>query len=198
MSGTAQDVTDLRNADEQAAEATRRLFLLQQMAMAANRATTLREALLIAGAGVPEHTTLGGGLRLPVRRRGDEPEFLDLGGGAPAIAPDPDLAERARATRARSTVGTPSELAEHPHPGRDAGARSTARSSRVVELLADEVPPDENSHQLMTPDRPPARRRRRARAQRRASSPRPATTRWRRRGSSRSSSRRCRTRSGRR
>ena len=79
MSGTTQDITDLRNADEQAEEATRRLFLLQQMAMAANRATSLREALLMAGAGVPEHTTWAAVCAYLYDVPGDEPELLDIG-----------------------------------------------------------------------------------------------------------------------
>ena len=143
LGGTAQDITDVARADEQAAEANRRLYLLQQMAMAANSATTLRQALMMAGAGVPEHTSWAavcaflydGGV-----------EQIDLGGSVLA-APDTELAERARATAA-VVVGTPSALA---------GTHSLVAMPvllggevvAVVELLADEVPPDENSHQLM-------------------------------------------------
>ena len=57
MGGTAQDVTDLKTADTQAAEATRRLQLLQQMAVAANQAASLTEAVTVAAARLPEHTT---------------------------------------------------------------------------------------------------------------------------------------------
>jgi PAS domain S-box-containing protein len=145
MSGTAQDITDRRNADEQAAEATRRLFLLQKLAMAANVATSLREALMMAGAGVTELTSwhaLGAYLY-----EGDT-ELLDLTAGDHPVHPDHDLAERARAS-GTITVGTPSAMADtHSivampvHVGEEVVA--------VVEMLADEVPPDENSHQLMS------------------------------------------------
>jgi PAS domain S-box-containing protein len=148
MSGTTQDVTDLRNADEQAEESTRRLFLLQQMAMAANRAKTLREALLMAGAGVPEHTTWAAVCAYLYDRPGDEPDFLDMGGAALGIAPDPGLAATARADRA-VTVGAPSVLAST-HSLVAMPVYLDGEVVCVVELIADEIPPDDNSHQLMS------------------------------------------------
>ena len=145
MSGTAQDITELRAADEQLAEATRRLFLLQQMAMAANRADTLREALLMAGAGVPLHTTWAAVCAYLYDVPGD-PELLDLR-GENAVECDPDLAEQARAT-GEITVGTPPGLAGT-HTLVAMPVLLGGEVVCVVELLSDEVPPDENSHQLM-------------------------------------------------
>ena len=147
MSGTAQDITELRIADEQAAEATRRLFLLQQMAMAANRATSLREALLMAGAGVPEHTTWAAVCAYLYDVPGDEPELLDMRRQrASAVAPDPALAERARATGVvdgRHAVA----LAETHSAGRDAGparrrGRLRGRAGRRRGPARRELPPD--------------------------------------------------------
>ena len=146
LSGTAQDITEMARADEQAAEANRRLYLLQQMAMAANSATSLREALLMAGAGVPEHTSwaaVGAFLY-----DGGETDLLDLSAEIGAlVTPDPDLAEQARAS-AEVTVGQPSALAET-HSLVAMPIRVGGTVIAVVQLLADEVPPDEDSHQLM-------------------------------------------------
>ena len=147
MSGTAQDVTDVRSADEQVAEATRRLFLLQQMAMAANRARTLREAILLAGAGVPEYTSWGAVGAWLWDRGATEPEELDLRPADSPVECDRGLAERARTAR-EIVVGSP--------PGLEATHSVVAMPVLigdevvcVVELVADEVPPDENSYQLM-------------------------------------------------
>jgi PAS domain S-box-containing protein len=147
MSGTSQDITELRKADVQAEESTRRLFLLQQMAMAANRATSLREALLMAGAGVPEHTTWAAACAYLYDVDGDQPELLDLGGASRGIEPDPELAEAARAT-GQVTVGRPSVLADT-HSLVALPVHLSGDIVCVVELIADEIPPDEKSHQLM-------------------------------------------------
>ncbi len=148
MSGTTQDITELRKADVQAEESTRRLFLLQQMAMAANRATNLREALLMASAGVPEHTTWAAVCAYLYDVPGDRPEVLDMGGIALGIAADAALAETARTTRA-VTVGTPSVLAST-HSLVAMPVFLGEEVVCVVELIADEIPPDENSHQMMS------------------------------------------------
>jgi PAS domain S-box-containing protein len=148
MSGTAQDITDLHKADEQAEEATRRLFLLQQMAMAANRAKTLREALLMAGAGVPEYTTWAAVGAYLYDVPGDEPDLLDMGGIRLGIDTDRMLAETARTTRA-VTIGTPSALAST-HSLVAMPVFLGDQVICVVELIADELPPDDNSHQLMS------------------------------------------------
>ena len=158
MSGTAQDITDLRKADEQAAEATRRLFLLQQMAMAANRAATLREALLMAGAGVPEHTTWAAVGAYLYDATGGEPQHLDMGGVALGVDLDPELAEAARSTSAVDR-GHALGPGRDPQPGRDAGLprrRGGVRggAGRRREAARRELPPDDVA------DRSPARRRR--------------------------------------
>ncbi|HEU5036376.1 MAG TPA: response regulator [Nocardioides sp.] len=146
VSGTSQDITALHAADEYAAEATRRLVLVQQMAMAANRAGSLREALGVAAIGLPEHTSwsavcafLYGGT--------DEPELLDLRGDLP-VECDRGLAEEARAS-GEITVGTPSALAGT-HSLVAMPVSIGVEVVCVIELVADELPPDENSHQLMT------------------------------------------------
>ncbi|CAN5579935.1 hypothetical protein BH11ACT8_BH11ACT8_11010 [soil metagenome] len=56
LRGTAQDITGLRSADEAAADAWRRLNLLQQVADAANRSTTVAEALVRAAAALRQHS----------------------------------------------------------------------------------------------------------------------------------------------
>ncbi|MFC6344705.1 histidine kinase dimerization/phospho-acceptor domain-containing protein, partial [Nocardioides hankookensis] len=148
MSGTAQDITDLHRADEQAAEASRRLFLLQQMTTAANRATNLREALVIAGIGVPEHTTWSAVCGFLYDWQVPGVEVLDMSGGQAVVRPDPALAEEARRT-GEVTVGVPSAMADT----HSLVAMPVALGDEViavVELVADDLPPDENSHQLMT------------------------------------------------
>jgi two-component system, sensor histidine kinase and response regulator len=147
MSGTAQDITDIHHASEQAAEATRRLVLLQQMAMAANRARSLREALLMMGVGVPENTTWGAVGAFLYDVAGDAPELLDLRGDAVPVEPDRTLADAAREA-GEITVGVPSALAET-HRLVAMPVTVGGEVTCVVELLADEIPPDENAHQLM-------------------------------------------------
>ncbi|MEP9363416.1 response regulator [Nocardioides sp. CN2-186] len=145
MSGTVQDITDLVTADDIAAEATRRLALLQQMAMAANRATSLREAVQIAGMGVPEHTSWNA-VCAYLYVDHDQVEELDLGGTALAD-PDPDLAARARVA-AEVVVGRPSRRAET-HSLVALPVLVDGAVTCVIELLADEIPPDDNSYWLM-------------------------------------------------
>lgn len=150
MSGTSQDITEMRNADDQAEEATRRLHLLQQMATAANRATTLREAVQVAGAGVPENTTwtaVGAHLYDPLYAVDGVPEMLDLRADGDTVVFDADLAEEARVS-GEVTIGAPSERADT-HTLVAMPVHIAGEVVCVVELLADEVPPDQNSHQLM-------------------------------------------------
>ncbi|MDF1605057.1 PAS domain-containing hybrid sensor histidine kinase/response regulator [Nocardioides sp. YIM 152315] len=147
MSGTTQDITDVHDAAEQAAEATRRLVLLQQMTMAANRARSLREALLMMGAGVPEHTTWAAVCAFRYDVPGDAPELLDLGAEEAGVDPDRALADSAWST-GEVTIGVPSTLADT-HRLVAMPVRAGDEVACVVELLADEIPPDEHSHQLM-------------------------------------------------
>ncbi|MBA2954640.1 response regulator [Nocardioides sp. MAH-18] len=148
LSGTAQDTTAVHDADEQAAEATRRLQLLQQMAEVANRATSLRELLFIAGAGVPMNTSWSAVAAYLYGSPAEPPELLDIGRDQSPVPPDAELAERARAT---------GEMAVRAAPGLEETHSIVAMPVFladevvcVVELLADEVPPDENSHRLLS------------------------------------------------
>jgi PAS domain S-box-containing protein len=149
VSGTSQDVTELHKADEQAAEANRRLFLLQQMATAANSAISLRDGVATAALGLPEFTHWSAVAAFFYDVPG-EPEVIDLPGSGtvtPSVAPDRDLAERARGTGEITSVPAPG-LPSHSLVAMP--VRLDAGVVCVVELLADEVPPDRNSHQLMT------------------------------------------------
>ena len=148
MSGTAQDVTDLRTADEQAAEANRRLVLLQQMAMAANLAGSLREALQMAGAGVPDHTSWGSVGAWLYDRLGGEAELLDLRPPGSPVQCDESLAAAARAS-GEIQIGTPTGL-EATHSLVAMPVLLGTEVVCVVELVADEVPPDDTSRELMT------------------------------------------------
>ena len=146
MSGTAQDITSSRLADQAAQEATRRLELAQQMTTAANLAGSLREALQVAGAGLPVHTSWGAIGALLWTDEG-EPEHLALHSGPTRAEFDPWLAEEARAS-AQVTVGAAPGL-ERTHSVVAMPVLLDGEVISVVELLADEVPPDENSHQLL-------------------------------------------------
>ena len=106
MSGTTADVTALHRHQEAAAEATGRIHLLQELAVAANSATALEEAVVVVGASLVEHTDWSpvAGYRAdadaePLRR-------LDLP-IPPACPPDEDLAERARRTASISDGPAP-------------------------------------------------------------------------------------------
>ena len=137
MNGTSQDITDLRNADHQAVRATRRLRALQGLATAANRATTMQEALVELAAMLSASTTwtLVGAYLLdqdPAR----EPVAVDLRVGHVPVDLDPGLADRAGGT-GEVTVGA--EVATMP------GFRLVALPVRlrgetvcVVEAVADE------------------------------------------------------------
>src|SRR6478735_6113328 len=147
LSGTAQDVTALHQADELAGEATRRLLLLQQMAEVANRATSLRELLLVAGAGVPMNTSWAA-VGAYLYDGPESFELLDISGGVRTVDPDPALAARARETG--EVVFTSPEGLEETHSLIAMPVLLGEEVISVVELLADEVPPDENSHHLMS------------------------------------------------
>ena len=147
MGGTAQDITERVTADQLAAEATRRLHLLQAMATAANQTNDLAEAIQLAATGLPAYTgwvALGafraaddGGLRLV--------DAYDWAAGTPRV--DQALAEECWRSR---------EIRHRPAPGLEATHSIVAlpvlldgECTCVVQVLADEVPPDENSHTLM-------------------------------------------------
>jgi two-component system, sensor histidine kinase and response regulator len=148
MGGTAQDITDLVSSDEVAAEATRRLELLQQMAMAANQATSLDQAIQVMAAGLPEHTAWSA---VSIHVPGEDGELVTtrLPGrpGAWAAEPDPDLAGRCLASRGLEHA--PAAGHEDTHSVVAVPVLLGGRVRLVVEVLADEVPPDENSRFLI-------------------------------------------------
>lgn len=149
MGGTAQDITDLKTADQHASEATRRLHLLQQMAEVSNRASSLGEAVAMAAAGLSANAPGWTAFALVCVEDGRLvlTEVYD----ADAATPDLDLAARARDEQ-RIVHGPPGPADEDLRDTHSvialpvlAGEQTVA----VILLLADEVPPDENSHQLM-------------------------------------------------
>jgi len=95
LSGTSQDITDVRTADEAADEATQRLHLLQQMAEAANRSSTVTDALVRAAQTLTDDS---GWRPICVFVRGDQGgpltplELPQPSSDLPA--PDPETAER--------------------------------------------------------------------------------------------------------
>ena len=148
MGGTAQDITERVLADQNAADATRRLFLLQTMATAANQTNSLDEAVELAAYGVPEFTTwqpmclyrvTGAGLGEEVSMRHASATWLP--------EPDRDLAERA--TRSKALEVAPVAGHEDTHCQVAMPVLLDGETTCVIMLLADEVPPDENSHTLI-------------------------------------------------
>ena len=180
-----------RRADALAAAATRRLELLQQMAMAANQATTLDEA--------HRH---GGRRRCPRTRTWSPVGVYAVADGRHRSTP---LAAAPAARLRRPPSPTPSWPGACCASG-VAGARPASGSHAdthslvaIPVLLAGRVVCGHRGARRRgaagrdlpgprRPDRRPARPGRGARAQRRTSWPRPGTRRWRPRGSSRSSS----------
>ena len=148
MGGTSQDITDLATAAHQAAEATRRLELLQHMAMAANQATSLDQAIDVAAVGLPSYTTwssvgvyaVADDQTMTFTRFPGRPDFFEA-------HPDPDLAERARAS-GTIEFGPPSSHADT-HTLVAIPVLLARRAVAVIEVVADEVPPDENSMALI-------------------------------------------------
>lgn len=144
MGGTSQDITDLKRADELADEATRRLRLLQDMAMAANEASSLAEAVELMASRLPDYTTWSAVAVWSVsdddalRREPLEPSGADW-----TPEPDPALAERARRS-GRPEIGSPEGRADT-HSLVAVPVQLSGRTTMVVEVLADEVPPDDNS-----------------------------------------------------
>ncbi|MCW2794470.1 MAG: sensor hybrid histidine kinase [Nocardioides sp.] len=148
MGGTSQDVTDLARADHLAAEATRRLELLRTMATAANQTNNLTEALQLAAIGVP-HYTGWEALAIYVMGATGTLETTPLPPDATrsGVAPLPGLAERARDTG--EVVSVPQPGHEETHSVVAVPVKLDGRVTCVVELLADEVPPDDNSMKLI-------------------------------------------------
>ena len=148
MSGTAQDITDRVLADMEVMEATRRLALLRAVAEAANESTSLVETLLRAASAV--HGTPGWEPMCVFVREGDGRlaalEITDTDVELPE--PDVELAEEAWRSRAMAFVAAPGRELTHSVVAMPVVAGDSVAC--VIELLADENPPDDNSRDLMT------------------------------------------------
>ncbi len=148
MEGTSQDVTDLRVSGELAVEATRRLELLQQMAMAANQATGVDEAIEGAAAGLHQHTawsavgvyTVAEDGTLPFKRLRGRPDSW-------STEPDPDLARRASRSGVLEYAPVPGH--QRTHSLLAIPVLLSGRAISVIEVIADEVPPDDSSRLLI-------------------------------------------------
>lgn len=148
MRGTAQDITDLVRADQQAAEATRRLHLLQTMAEAANQSASLAEALEHAANALDG--TDGWEPMCVLVRDGDGPLVsLALPLDADTWLPEPDLELAERCWRSGLPEHTPAPEHETTHTIVAIPVTAGNEVACVIELLANEVPPDERSQQLI-------------------------------------------------
>jgi two-component system sensor histidine kinase/response regulator len=144
MGGTTQDITDLVTADELAAEATRRLELLQQMAMAANEATTLDEAISRAATNLPAHTTWSPVCVYAVAEDGTlTPSLLPPRPGSELTEPDPELARRSCASA--TLEHAPSSTHPDTHSLVAFPVLLAGRVVSVIQVHADEAPPGEAS-----------------------------------------------------
>ncbi len=148
--GTVQDVTDLKTADQQAEQATRRLQLLQEMATAANLATSMREAMLMIAHGLPTLSSWYGVGAWVCDENGGGTE-VDLESpptpAGVAVEFDHALAVRARDTRSVVIAAPPGLEATHSLVAVPVVVDGQVLA--VAQLLADEVPPDDNSRQLV-------------------------------------------------
>ncbi len=149
MNGTDQDITDQVTADHEIAEYTRRLALLRQVAEAANRSTSLVETLHRASEGMLD-TPGWEPVAVFVASDGTD-ELLQLPLGDSQLPwwqqPDPALARK---------VWESGELEHEPVPGHETTHSLVAFPVRhgggiacIVQLVGDEVPPDDNSRDLI-------------------------------------------------
>ncbi|MQW77918.1 response regulator [Nocardioides sp. dk4132] len=139
--GTVHDVTDSQLAEEQAAHTARRLRLQQQIATIANRATTLSEAVRLAGASLPENAPGWAAVAI-FDTTGPEPVLVEV--YDTDTPPDPALAAQTRRTAGVATCpldGVGSRVALPVLVHTDVVA--------VIELRTDEVPPDDASHAML-------------------------------------------------
>ena len=146
--GAPEDRANDVRSDELAVRASRRLELLQTMAMAANQAATLDEAIAMAAANLPAHTSWSPVGAYAVAEDGTL-RFSPLPPkpGAWTAEPDPDLARRC------CTSG----VLEHGPPSVHADTHClvafpvllAGRVVSVIEVVADEVPPVETSRVLV-------------------------------------------------
>ncbi len=149
LSGTGQDVTERRQALEAANTATRRLTLLQQLAEAANRSTTLADALVRSAQlliSSREWTPLCAIVRA---ERGGPFSVLQLPEPAAPDLPPPDLTAADECWRTRTIVLTP-------QPGRPGATllslpvRAGRHMACVVQVLAELETQDDYTWSLMT------------------------------------------------
>ncbi len=145
--GTAQDVTDLHTADEAAGEATRRLQLLTQMAEAANRSSTVSDALVRAAAALQGTSNWRPVCAWVRAGRGGPLTTLDLPGLEPVRAA-PDLARAQWSWEHREIDIAP--LPDHPgHSLLSLPVLVGTRVACVIQLDADVTEPDTHTWSLV-------------------------------------------------
>ncbi|MFB9311689.1 hybrid sensor histidine kinase/response regulator [Nocardioides plantarum] len=106
LSGTGQDVTERRLALDAATTATQRLFLLQQLAEAANRSTTLADALVRSAQLLDAESGWVPLCAVTRAERGGPLSALELPEPVAADLPPPDLEAAAECWRTREKVLT--------------------------------------------------------------------------------------------
>jgi hypothetical protein len=148
MGGTAQDITDRVRADLAAAESTRRLYLLEAMATAANQTNGLAEAIELAAVGLPAYTSwkpVG-----VVRRGADGSLEVDTATAAEGWADAADTRLAEQSWQSREVGHAPLAGHETTHSLVALPVLLDGEVTCVIELLADEVPPDQHSQVLLT------------------------------------------------
>jgi len=149
MVGTDQDITDKVQADQELREASRRIALLRQVAVVANQSTGLVETLLRAAEAVS--STPGWEVLCAFLPERDDSELVPLlltrGQPPYGVAADPDLA--AESYRTGQIVVRPVRGHEETHSQVGLPVRYGGGVACVVVLLTDEVPPDENSRDVV-------------------------------------------------
>jgi two-component system sensor histidine kinase/response regulator len=149
MSGTAQDITDLVRASQEAAEATRRLHLLARMAEAANQSSSLSDALGHA-TGALDGTSGWEPICVFVREEPEGPLVtLPLPLTSDGWLPEPDVALAERSWRSAMMEQMPLPGHEETHTLVAAPVVGGPEVACVIQLVADEVPPDENARELI-------------------------------------------------
>ena len=136
------------HADRQADEDNRRLLVLQTMATAANQTNNLDEALELAAVGLPEFTGWQAIGAYRVAADGDL-EFVDLSRRTEAWKPEPDDALAVSCRDLGAVQWAPAAGRETTHCVVAIPVLVDGRTACVIEVLADETPPDDNARQLI-------------------------------------------------
>ena len=136
-------------ADRQADEDNRRLLVLQTMATAANQTNNLDEALELAAVGLPEFTGWHAIGAYRVGAADGHLEFVDLSSRTEAWKPEPDEALAASCRDLGAVQWAPATGRETSHCVVAIPVLVDGSTSCVIEVLADEVPPDDNARQLI-------------------------------------------------